>query len=91
MFSPLPEGLMVTTKSTSEIRFDGIQLFTKDSIELHAMLNDIAYLVLTTTVAWVCYPKKSSGIESDIMMMGHWEVLAQYNLEVVAATLIDAI
>jgi hypothetical protein len=89
LLSPLPEGVVVKYQPVPDAGFDGMQAFVKNSMELHAMLSDIAYLVLPDTVAWICYPKKSSGMESDMMMMSHWEVLAQYNLEVVAAVSID--
>jgi hypothetical protein len=54
-------------------------------------MQTIAPLINNQTVTWVCYPKKSSGIVSDITVMGNWDVLTKYNLEGVAAVSINAI
>jgi len=84
---PLPDG--VTTHFEPEGEFDGIQLFTLNSDELNEHLGVINSLIKANTVAWICYPKKSSGIKSDLIMMGEWELLAKYKLETVAAISIN--
>ncbi|MEO6524291.1 MAG: YdeI/OmpD-associated family protein [Mucilaginibacter sp.] len=86
---PLPEG--VTTHFEPGGTFDGIQLFVHDSDELNESLSVIGPLIKPDTVAWICYPKKSSGITSDLTMMGSWDELTKYNLEVVAAASVNEV
>jgi hypothetical protein len=89
LLSPLPDG--VSTHFVAEGDFDGIQLFVRDSAELNESLTIIGLLIKTDTVAWVCYPKKSSGMATDLAMMGSWDELVKYKLEVVAAASVNNI
>jgi len=41
------------------------------------------------TIFWITYPKKSSGIESDLEMMQSWDETSKYGLDGVAAAAID--
>jgi len=84
---PLPAG--ATAVFTPKGNFDGIQLFVKDSAALAAGLKIIAPLLKPDTVLWVAYPKKSSGIKSDLEMMSNWGEPARYGLRPVAAASIN--
>lgn len=88
LLEPLPENAAIhfDTKGT----FDGVQLFAKNSTELAEGLKIIAPALKTNTIFWITYPKKSSGIESDLAMMGDWSQTSSYGLEPVAAIAIDA-
>jgi len=83
---PLPEDSTVTTVLTGN--FDGIQLFVKTKAELSSSLKVIAPLLKPDTIFWISYPKKSSGIESDLKM-GSWDELIQYGLDGVASIAVD--
>jgi len=74
-----------------EGKFDGVQLFVKDSGALVAGLEIIVPVLKPDTVFWITYPKKSSGIPSDLEMMGSWDELAKYNLRVVSAASVNEI
>jgi len=84
---PLPEGAAAAFDITGD--FDGIQLFVKDSADLAASLKTIAPLLKPDTIFWICYPKKSSGIKTDLEMMGSWSEPTKYGIEPVAAASID--
>ena len=83
---PRPEGSTVTTAPTGN--FDGIQLFVKSKSELSVSLKIIAPLLKPDTIFWISYPKKSSGIGSDLKM-GDWNELIQYSLDGVASIAVD--
>jgi hypothetical protein len=87
LLDPLPERTEV--KYNPEGDFDGIQLFAKDSVELAAALKIVAPLFKPDTIIWVTYPKKISGIVSDLGMMGNWEEPKKYGLTTVAAAGVD--
>jgi len=87
VLEPLPEGS--TAAFDPEGAFDGIQLFVRNSDELKAGLVVIHPLLKIDTILWVTYPKKSSGIPSDLEMMGNWDEPAKYGLRPVATAAID--
>jgi hypothetical protein len=75
--------------SSQEGKFDGVQLFVKDRGALAADLEIIVPILKPDTVFWVTYPKKSSGILSDLEMTGSWDELAKYGLRVVSAASVN--
>jgi hypothetical protein len=83
---PLPEGAKcgVTPKGS----FDGIQLFAKHKDELASSLKLIGPLLKPDTIFWVTYPKRSSGIESDLKM-GDWDIMQRYKLQGVSSIAVD--
>ena len=54
-------------------------LFAKDSKELNHYLPLLATDVGHETVFWICYPKKSGSIQSDLILMKSWDVLSAYH------------
>ena len=87
MLHPFPDGLKTHFEPSGS--FDGIQLFAFNSDELSEIMTAIAPLIKPETIAWVCYPKKSSGIKSDLTVMGDWGVLTKHRLEGVAAASVN--
>jgi hypothetical protein len=87
VLEPMPEG--VAAQFNPRGNFDGIQVFAINNAELAAGLKVLVPLLKTDTIFWVTYPKKSSGIESDLEMMGSWDELKKYGLRTVAAAGID--
>jgi len=87
ILEPLQDG--ATAKFVLNEDFDGVQLFVIDSIDLAKNLKIIAPLLKPDTVFWITYPKKSSGIKSDLEMTGSWDEPTKYGLRTVAAAAID--
>lgn len=86
LLQPLPEGVTVHTNATGD--FNGILLFCQKQAELISRLQIIVSLIKKDTVVWVCYPKKSSGIPTDLTM-GEWAMLPPFGVEAVAAVAFD--
>nr|WP_294790895.1 YdeI/OmpD-associated family protein [uncultured Mucilaginibacter sp.] len=84
---PLPPNIIVKYSPDSE--FDGAQVFVKNTAELTASLQVVAKLLKPEAVFWIMYPKKSSGVESDLEMMSSWDVCKKYGLRPVASAAID--
>ena len=89
VLEPLPEG--VAARFSADGDFDGVQLFVKNSGELIDSLKTIMPILKPDTVFWVTYPKKSSGIPSDLEMMSSWDELDRYGYNGVAAAAINDI
>jgi hypothetical protein len=87
LLDPLPDG--TEAKFEPKGNFDGVQLFVKDSKDLTASLKIIAPLLKPDTIFWITYPKKSSGMASDLEMMSSWDEPKKYGLRPVAAASIN--
>lgn len=84
---PLPPNITVKYSPDSEL--DGAQVFVKNIAELTASLQVVAKLLKPEAVFWIMYPKKNSGVESDLEMMSSWDVCKKYGLRPVASAAID--
>jgi hypothetical protein len=84
---PLPGGATIAYEAKGS--FDGVQLFVKNSTELVAGLKVVIPVLKPDTVLWIAYPKKSSGIKTDLEMMGSWDEPAKYGLNTVAAASVN--
>ena len=87
LLEPLPEGAAASFHTGGD--FDGVQLFVKNRQELADSLEVIMPLLKPQTVFWIIYPKKNSGIETDLEMMKSWEALDKYGYGAVTAAAID--
>lgn len=87
VLDPLPDGVQVSFIVEGNI--DGIQLFVRNRAELAMHLKQIQPVLKPETVLWIIYPKKSSGIITDLEMMSSWDEPAKYGLHSVAAAAID--
>jgi len=71
-------------------RFDFVLCFAKDSKELNSAWKQIVPALKKDAVFWVSYPKKSSGIQSDLAgMSGGWAVYEKSPWQPVASASID--
>lgn len=87
LLEPLPEGATVSYEAKDS--FDGVQLFVRNSSELVENLKVVVPILRPDTILWIIYPKKSSGIESDLEMMSSWDELGKYGLGGVAAAAVN--
>ena len=87
LLEPLPEGAAVSYNTNGD--FDGVQLFVKNSHELKESLKVVMPLLKPGAIFWITYPKKSSGIKSDLEMMSSWDEPAKYGYTGVAAAAVD--
>ncbi|WPV01048.1 YdeI/OmpD-associated family protein [Mucilaginibacter sp. cycad4] len=87
--SPLPDGAEAIFNTDGG--FDGIQLFVTNSTELASELKVITPMLKADTIFWIIYPKKSSGIQTDLEMMSTWDAPAQYGLRPVASAAVNEV
>jgi hypothetical protein len=85
--APLPEGLQISHTPAGD--FDGIQLFVQNTAQLIIALKQIQPVLRPDTVLWIAYPKKSSGLSTDLQMTSSWDEPARYGWHTVAAASID--
>ncbi|WP_207427524.1 YdeI family protein [Pedobacter sp. SYSU D00535] len=84
---PLPRETTIHSKPQHSCNV--VQLFVKNSEELKNELVELKDILTDDTIFWIMYPKKSSGIETDLGMMLSWDETSKYGLEPVASAAID--
>ena len=84
---PLPEGLEVF--DCAEGRFDWVQLFVKNTLELEELGPVALQAVTYDGLVWISYPKQSSKVDTDISRDTGWDMISQAGLRPVAQISID--
>lgn len=64
LFEDLPDGIRVNEDNNEKVDF--IHFFTKDAKELSSEIKKLKNRILQNGMIWISWPKKSSGITSDI-------------------------
>ncbi len=89
LLKPLPEGTIVTNKPSG--RFTSIHIFIKSRSELNKELRRIKSLLNDNGMTWFCFPKKSSGIKTDIDRDSGWEAIEKTGLRFITLVSIDEV
>lgn len=71
-----------------QVRLNGILIFTQKQAELADQLKKLITYIHDDTIVWAVYPKKRSGIETDLFM-GQWDMLVPFGLTGVASVAFD--
>ena len=64
LVAPLPDGVTLSPRLRGEI--DLYHLFTKSSAELRSVLSKAQHEIDVDGMIWVSWPKKSSGVPTDV-------------------------
>ena len=71
--------------------FDFIQLFVKQRAELEGQLPIIEQSIKYDALLWICYPKQSSKVNSDLNRDIIWGMVSKTGLEGVTLVSLNAI
>ena len=83
----LPAGLSLSTRP--EGAFDFVQLFVKDQDELERLGPAAFQAVKYDSLLWVCYPKQTGKIKSDLNRDILWKLMEPTGLSPVMQISID--
>jgi hypothetical protein len=64
LLGPLPEGVRLLARPAKDVRF--IHLFARDRAVLSSELGRAKTALATDGMLWVSWPKKSSGVATDL-------------------------
>ena len=81
----LTEAATTTTNSV----YDVVQLFVKTKDELDALAPQAVSALKAGGILWIAYPKKSSGIKSDLTRDHGWAIVKELGYEGVRLVAID--
>jgi hypothetical protein len=83
----LPEGAALKTDGTGS--FDFVQLFVYSVADVDSRAPAAIKALKSGGLLWVCYPKKSSKIKTDINRDAGWETMHKAEFEGVSLISID--
>jgi len=81
----------VDTLATGDDNYDFVHLFVKDSNEFNALAPSALKAIKFDGIFWLSYPKKSSGVTTDLSRDVFWELMANNGLRPVTQISIDEI
>ena len=82
-----PEGVMIAEAGTG--RFEFLQLFATRRAEIRKQAPRLLRQALPGALVWISYPKKTSGVESDLSREAVWEAMAPTGWRPVSQIAID--
>lgn len=71
------DGVEVREKIGKTKPLAQVMLFATSSVDLMHELTRLADYIGHNTLLWICYPKKTGAIASDLVMMKSWELVFQ--------------
>ncbi|PKV67383.1 YdeI/OmpD-associated family protein [Pontibacter ramchanderi] len=83
------QGMEVDSTPAAGIAYDAVQVFATDSRELNYYLPMAEPALKRQGLLWVAYPKKSSGIKSDLNRDAGWEAISSLGYAPVRQVAID--
>jgi hypothetical protein len=86
---PLPEGALFAEGPDGTLDF--VQLFVLNSEQYRQMSRSALRAVKPDGLLWICYPKKSAGVESDLDREVVWKLLEPAGLRPVTQIAIDEV
>jgi hypothetical protein len=87
--APFPAGAVL--EDELEGRFDWVQLFVTSRAELDAVIDRVVRSLGERSLLWICFPKRSSGIQTDLTRDAGWESVRARQLKwVTLVSLTDA-
>lgn len=66
VLAPLPDEVTVKTAARGKAPFDVILLFATSQADLDRRFANLAGRLTSAGGLWVCWPKKSSGVDTDL-------------------------
>jgi len=92
LYATLGDSLKgITVLSEPEGELDFAILFAPDSAELTAIVPEAIAHLVEDGLLWVAYPKKSSGVETDLSRDVFWEILLVHGYRAVTQVYIDPV
>lgn len=72
LLGELPEKASLSLSTRASGEFDVVMFFVTDSKSIEKGLSRATALLGAETVFWICYPKKTSGIKTDLSRDNGW-------------------
>ena len=84
---PLPEG--VRLDEAIDGHYDWVQVFARSQAELSALAPSAVAALKPGSLLWVCFPKGSSNLQTDLTRDQGWDPLRAFELKWINLVSID--
>jgi hypothetical protein len=81
--------LTTQSKTVKNKRFDIVQLFVRNKSELSKLGPSALTSLAENGLLWICYPKKTGSIKTDLTRDYGWDVITSAGFQVVSLVAID--
>jgi len=85
----LPEGIDLAMSAGAGQKYEFVQVFIKDRAEYDQFVSTAREAVITDGLLWICYPKKSAKLKSDLSRDILWEMTKGTGIRPVTQISID--
>ncbi len=89
LLAPLPEGVVVSDRVDGTHQF--LQLFATRKVEIQKSAPMLLRHAAPGALVWITYPKKTSGVESDLSREEVWNAMNGTGWRPVAQIAIDEV
>jgi len=86
---PPPQDTVIS--NVPEANQDFVQLFVKNKMELDRWIETALGSIRYDGILWICYPKGSSKVDTDLNRDIIWELLSGRDIRPVAMVSIDSV
>ncbi len=87
LLAPLPEGVVISDAMRGAHEF--VQFFAVRKSEIQKSAPALLKHAVRGAIVWITYPKKTSGVESDLSREEVWEAMSGTGWRPVSAVSID--
>lgn len=88
---PLPEGVAQSTEPSAEGNYDLVLSFFKNKAEVDSLAPTAITAVKSGGLLWLCYPKRSGKVITDINRDSGWQTVREAGWEGVSLIAIDEV
>lgn len=81
----------VTLSARPDGQTDFVQIFVRNSVDLGEHVRTVLPVLKPDCIVWFCYPKLTSGVQSDLTRDAGWQVLYETGWRGVASVKIDEV
>jgi predicted SnoaL-like aldol condensation-catalyzing enzyme len=89
LLAPLPDGVVVSEVIRGTHQF--VQFFATRKSEIKKSARRLLKHAARGALVWITYPKKTSGVESDLSREAVWDAMGGVGWRAVAAVAIDEV
>lgn len=80
-YRTVPDGVELLSGPQSGV--DVLQVFVKNEMELRESISAYKPFILPRGMLWICYPKGTSGVQTDINRDSIWRISHEYGMDAV--------
>ncbi len=87
--APIPDGVTVSEKVAG--RYEFVQFFATRKAQIEKSANQLLQAAEPGALVWITYPKKTSGVDSDLSREAVWQAMERTDWRPVSQIAVDEV